>query len=116
MNGTSIKATIQGLQISEIELLEGTVVSASPITVKADNDNQILNSNVLSVPERFRAYSGSCSISGGAVTGSTSDGASLTGFTANGAAITISTPLNAGDKVMLIAYNRKKKYYILDRV
>lgn len=116
MKSTSIKETIQGLQLRDMEMLEGTVTSVSPVMVKADNDNQILNNNVLTVPERFRSWGGGCSLSGGTVSGQTSDGSSITKFSLTGAAVSMQTPLQIGDKVMLIAYNGKKKYYILDRV
>lgn len=133
-NPTSLKQIFQGMQTSELSLVEGAVIQVSPLLIKLTNDNLELNENVLIVPRFLTDWQVECDISvaGGSLsapTGSNSHNHSSAGITNDGAhshslnnfqlskgSIRIYNSLKKGEKVMLLSYNNGKKYYILDRV
>lgn len=117
---TSIKQLIQGMTGGEVTVIQGKVVSTSPLKIQAVNDDKLMiYQNSLFVPRHLTDYTTSCELSMGGehsyVTGPTSDGSRLTSF-AFGGTIVVHNALKAGEVVHLLSLNHGKQYYILDRV
>jgi len=88
-------------------IVEGTVTSASPLSVTLANDPKaIIPATALSVSKHLTGYSRKASVSG------TLSGVGATSGTLT---ITFSDGLAAGDTVYMLSYNNGKRYYILDR-
>lgn len=116
---TSVKGMIQQMAGNGVSVIQGRVISASPLKVQAINDEKcIIYQNSLFVPRHLTNYTASCTISkgsDGSVNAPCSDGGSLTDFTLTGS-ITVNNALKAGEIVHLLSLNHGKQYYILDRV
>ena len=104
MNGenkeTSIKELIQGMIPREVDLMQGTVISTSPLRIKMINDSKLIISRISTVVPRH--------LTDHKVSVTTADGDS--------AEMTVHNALNTGDKVHLLAIQNGKKYFVLDRV
>ncbi|MCD8364585.1 MAG: DUF2577 domain-containing protein [Clostridiales bacterium] len=107
------------------ELLQGTVTSVSPLTIKADGDDKLtIPASALVVPRHLQNYTTTCTISGGTVKGGMTSTIeyiayhthTLNSFTDTNATITINNALVKGDRVHLLALQSGKKYVVLDRV
>lgn len=126
-NPTSIKQFIQGMQVKDMELHEGVVVSPDPLQIKlVNNEKMVLDKDILVVPEHLTDHSIEVSLQVG------SDKATLdldtqalpenyTGYFMKNlnlpkGILTLKNHLVKDEKVMLLSYNNGKMYYILDRV
>lgn len=99
-SATSLKGIFQGMIPADAELMQGTVISASPLKIQMANDEKlIVNERITVVPRHLSDYATTCSISGGASEN-----------------ITVYNALKIGDKVHVLSLNNGKLYYILDRV
>ena len=115
---TSMKQLFQGMVGEGVEVLQGIVQSANPLTIQIINDEKLLiGPSITYVPKHLTDYTITCMISkeSANITGSTSDGSSLTDFSLNGN-ITIQNALQVGEMVHLLSFNHGKQYYVLDRV
>ncbi len=122
---TSLKAMFQGTLAVDSELLQGTVISTSPLKIQASNDSKLIITGTSAiVPKYLTNYSVGCSIgySGqGGVTISTKGAGDpwhtheVEPFTLSGTA-NFYNALKVGDKVHLLALQSGKKYFVLDRV
>lgn len=122
---TSLKAVFQGTLAVDSELMQGTVISVSPLKIQAANDSKLVITETSAVvPKHLTNYSVGCSIdySGeGSVTISTNGAGDpwhtheVMPFTLSGTA-SIYNALKVGDKVHLLPLQSGKKYYVLDRV
>lgn len=93
------------------EVVQGTVISGSPIKISLVNDAKvILTSTDLIVPQHLSSYSVSADISGGSVSGSVS------AHNHRSVTLKINNSLQSGDKVHLLSFNNGKKYFVLDKV
>ncbi|MCD8216684.1 MAG: DUF2577 family protein [Clostridiales bacterium] len=71
-DSTSLKQLLQGMTGGEVEIYQGTVISASPLKIRMANDSALVitESNTY-VPRHLTDYSTTVDISGGSVSGST---------------------------------------------
>jgi len=119
---TSLKQILQGVQVESMEIIRGTVTSASPLKIQIDNDEKrVANSNNTYVPRHLTDYNVVVSISkgtNGSVNAPTNTASShshsLTDFNLTGS-MTVYNSLKAGDKVHILSFNHGKQYYVLDR-
>ena len=109
------KAIEQGINNAAlVGLLEGEVVSSSPLKVKLKkNAKLVIPKELLVVPESLTNRTINCSVSASYVSTSTED---FSNVSSNSVNITINNALKIGDKVMLISFEGKQKYFILDRI
>ena len=119
-NGTSLKSLFQGLIPDSCGIIQGTVISASPLQIRAENDDKlIINELLLIVPHHLTNHKVTVDIGNGNVTAQTSsvDGHSheLMQFALQQGIMTVYNGLKVGEKVHLLSLNNGKKYYILDR-
>lgn len=141
---TSLKQMIQSMCPEGPGVIEGIVVSESPLKVTLANDSKmVLTINSLIVPRHLTDYKTTVDISGGSVSGSTSKGGShehsegtheghavgignhthvggshahsLETVSIFGAAMVVHNALKRGETVELLEFNNGKQYYILDR-
>ena len=124
-NPTSLKGLFQGLVPDPCGALQGKVISASPLTIQADNDSKlIINSLLLIVPKHLSNYEAIVDIEvGDGVLDAETDTAGedihnhkLSTYTLKKGKIKVYNALKVGEKVHLLSLNNGKKYYILDRV
>ena len=98
---TSLKSLFQGTLSADSELLQGTVISISPLKIQASNDSKLVITGTSAiVPKHLCNYSVKCSIGSGGET----------------TTATLYDALKVGDKVHLLALQSGKKYFVLDRV
>lgn len=115
---TSIKQLIQEMAGKDVEVIQGIVQSANPLTIQIVNDEKLLiGESITYIPKHLTDYTTTCTISkeNGSISGSTSDGSSLTDFSFTGN-ITIKNALQIGEMVHLLSFNHGKQYYVLGRV
>ena len=122
---TSIKQAIQRMaKVGAPELLEGTVISESPLQIQIANDSKLIISEAISiVPRHLTEYKTTLDIkfSGDTVLDSTTEANSLHShklkdFNIFNAELTVHNELKKGEKVHVLALNSGKKFYVLDRV
>lgn len=101
-SATSVKQLISIISDKgkiSVSVLEGSVISGSPLKITLTNDTKMVLTSVdLIVPEHLRAYAPVVKIAG------------------NNYTIPVRDGLAAGDKVYLLVFNNGKKFYVLDRV
>lgn len=115
---TSIKQLIQEMAGKDVEVIQGIVQSASPLTIQIVNDEKLLiGESMTYLPKHLTNYTTTCTISkeNGNVNGSTSDGSSLTDFSFTGNLV-IQNALQIGEMVHLLSSQFGKQYYVLGRV
>lgn len=114
---TSFKQVIQGMSgAGAAEVLQGTVIAANPLRIQiAGDEKYTIGPNSTIVPGHLTDYTTGCTISGGSVSGTTSDGSTLTDFSFSGT-ITVHNALKAGDPVYVLSYRGGKQYFVLGRV
>nr|DAH48756.1 MAG TPA: Protein of unknown function (DUF2577) [Bacteriophage sp.] len=116
---TSLKGIFQGMIPADAELMQGTVISASPLKIQMANDEKlIVNERITVVPRHLTDYTTTCSFTKGAkgaVYGPDTRGDTMTNPTFSGS-ITMYNALKTGDKVYVLSLNNGKLYYVLDRV
>ena len=96
----SLKEVFQSMEVSELGVIRGKVVSTAPLKIQAENDDKLLiHDRLICLPRHLTSYTANCSISG--VTES--------------ATIRINNSLQTGESVFILSFNHGKKYYILDR-
>ncbi len=95
----SIKQSIQMLQVRDVELLQGYVLSSNPLVIQLINDEKReLTGSAIIVPQRMTDYFMTIYIDG------------------EEKEIEIRNALRPGEMVHILSYNRGKNYYVLDRV
>lgn len=120
-NEASLKELFQGMSPSSAELLRGTVIQVSPLKIQMENDPMhIITDRITIVPRHLTNYTTTCTInwvsdyrsggSGDAAFASHNHG--ITGTKT----ITINNALIKGDVVHVLALNKGKLYYVLDRI
>lgn len=117
---TSIREALQGLFPESMEILEGEVMTAQPLQIKAVNDDKLLlGPSLLCVPRHLTDYQVTVNISGGDVDGRTEDADghnhTMASVAFSGATMTVQNALQQGERVYLLSFNQGKRYYILDR-
>jgi len=96
---TSIKGIFQSVFTSDNELLQGHVVSTSPLRIRVTGDAKLIISETsLVIPKHLTDYTVPCTIEGSTVT------------------LEFKNSIMQGDIVHLISLQNGKKYYVLDRV
>ena len=121
----SLKQVLQSLVTSNESTLQGVVISDLPLKIQIVNDEKlILGERALIIPNHLTNYKMTIDIS----LGSTGDVDSKTksdtsghihdleNFALTSVIATINNSLKTGEYVHLLALNKAKKYYILDRV
>lgn len=102
-NTTSLKQLVQGMQVENIALVEGTVINTTSLSIKLTNDKLEIDSDIITVPYNLSDFNVQCDIV-------------AEGYNIKDGTITIHNGLKKGDSVILLSYNGGKQYYILDRV
>ena len=96
---TSIKSIFQSTMTVDSEMIQGTVISTSPLRIQMVNDAKLVITETSAIlPQHLTDYTVACVI----------DGAS--------SSVKICNALKAGDTVHLLSLQGGKKYYVLDRV
>lgn len=138
-NDTSLKQIIQRMIPDSDELMQGVVISASPLKIQMVNDEKlIINERVTIVPWQLTDYTTTATFSldkgsinavtegdgththpgcgvGGGHNGGTHTHHLVTYKLTKGT-ITIYNALKVGDRVHVLSLNHGKLYYVLDRV
>lgn len=120
-NNMSLKGIFQGMIPADAELMQGTVISASPLKIQMTNDEKlIINERITVVPRHLSNYKTTCTIdwaseykSGGS--GDASFSSHNHGIIGT-KPITINNALKVGEAVYVLSLNNGKLYYVLDRV
>lgn len=114
---TSIKQLFQGMVPEGAVLLQGTVISVSPLKIKIVNDDKlVIGTNITVVPRHLQDYTTTVDIANGSINSRTREGDTLSTFSISGATMTVHNSLKAGDTVHIMSLQNGKKYYVLDRV
>lgn len=121
-NATGLKQMFQSMCPDGSGIIEGKVTNISPLQVTLSNDDKmILNANTLIIPRHLTNYTTSVTITGGTTGGSMNKAGepvhshSITGLTKTGSTMMVNNSLQIGEMVLLLEFNNRKKYYILDR-
>lgn len=129
---TSIKQMFQGMVPETIEVIQGTVISASPLKIQVINDEKlVLSENIICLPRHLSTYQTTVDITlgkgsinsvtredgahGGHAGGDGKHRNTLETFNLSGASMTVYNGLKVGETVYILSFNHGKKYYILDR-
>jgi len=121
---SSIKEVIQGLIPDGDGVIEGRVISESPLQIQAINDDKlILSENLLCLPRHLSKYKTTIDIElGGGILDSKTDAQAcgphihkLNTYNIYSATMTVYNQLKVGEIVYMLSFNQEKKYYILDR-
>lgn len=130
---TSLKQLFQGMVPGGPELMQGKVISESPLKIQMDGDDKlIINERVAIVPWHLTDYTTKATYRkmdgtldsetyndgshGGHVAGDGTHVNHLRTFNLYKGVIKVHNALKKGDKVHVLALNGGKVYYILDRV
>jgi len=134
---TSLKQMFQGMVPEGATVVEGTVVSGSPLKIRIENDDKlVVSGSVVIVPWHLTDYKTTVDVvlGGGSIssqtyvdgshshtcspgsTGETPHQHALQSFNIYGATMTVYNALKTGEKVWLLKFNTGKKYFVLDRV
>lgn len=136
---TSIKQLIQGMQIKDIDIVEGEVISANPLKIKLiNNEKMVLDKDITVIPKHLTNYTASVDITvtaeailtfktkeAGDHSHTTSEGSTSTDgnhthdldtFSIQGAQMIVHNSLKKGERVYILSFNRGKQYYVMDRV
>ncbi len=121
MNGTSLKQLIQGMSPGGPTVLQGTVISASPLKIQMENDEKLVSEaeNTI-VPWQLTDYETEVTVQW--ETEEVGGGSGEAAYERHKhpiqgrKKILVHNSLKAGDKVHVLAFNDGKQYYVLDRV
>lgn len=136
---TSIKQLLQGMQVKDLDIVEGEVISAAPLKIKlTNNDKMVLDKDIMVIPRHLTDYTVNVDItlpaeailtsvttvagdhSHSAPEGSTSTDGNhthdLDTFSIQGAQMKVYNSLKKGERVYILSFNRGKQYYIMERV
>lgn len=118
---TSIKQLFQGMVGNDTEVLQGVVISASPLRIQIVNDEKlVIGPNITYVPRHLTDYSTTVTVSW--ETNRASGGSGEDSFASHSHSITgrkgitVHNSLQPGEKVHVLSFNHGKQYYVLDRV
>ena len=113
---TSLKQVIQKLQSGEsVKMLQGTVTQIDPIKIQIVNDAKlILNERILIIPQHLTDYTVSVDIDTSEQASDENESDSTSELT--GTSMTVNNSLKVGENVHILALNKGKLYYVLDRV
>lgn len=119
---TGLKQLFQGMVPEGTTVVGGTVVSASPLKIRIENDDKLtVTGNVLLVPRYLTDWSATVDISlaKGGIDSVTDNKPGhthkLSTFNITGAAMTVHNALKAGETVYLLKFNNGKNYLVIDR-
>ena len=124
-DSASVKQLIQNMVGGEVQLIQGTVESVSPLSISTDDEKLTLNENITIVPEHLKDHETEVTISQeyGWKTKKKSGGSGYALFEEHDHDIEITKlkikvhgALKVGDKVHILSFAHGKHYYILDRV
>ena len=120
---TSLKQLFQGMAPEGTTVVNGTVVSASPLSIRIDNDDKLtVSGSVLLVAQYLGDWTATVDISlgKGTINSVTNEVQShkhkQETFILTGATMTVHNALRAGEAVYLLKFNNGKNYLVLDRV
>lgn len=120
---TGLKQLFQGMVPEGTTVVGGTVVSASPLSIRVENDDKLtVSGNALLVPRYLGDWTAAVDISlgKGTINSATNNVQGhthkLETFTLTGATMTVHNALRAGEAVYLLKFNNGKNYLVLDRV
>lgn len=118
---TGLKQLIQGMTGGEVSVIQGKVISASPLKVQAVNDEKLtIFQNSLFVPRHLTDYQTEVTVSW--ETEDKGGGSGEASYEthrhqiAGRKKIIVHNALKAGETVHLLSLNHGKQYYILDRI
>jgi len=116
----SIKELIQGMQVTEIRVVSGVVTQEDPLHIRLINDEKMeLHPGIICLPKHLTDYEVEFEITEMDRNGIHSHPDAASGGSHNHEGvegkIKIKNALKEGDTVMILSFNRGKKYYILDR-
>lgn len=122
---SSLKEAFQGMVPEIMKVIEGTVISASPLKIKAANDDKlIIEPNITCLPRHLTDYTTQVDImlGKGSLDSKTDEGTCdsahthmLETYNIYKATMKVYNGLKAGETVYILSFNNGKKYYILDR-
>lgn len=120
---TSLKGLFQGMVPDGAGVLQGQVISASPLQIQIVNDDKlVIGESITIVPKHLTNYTATVDIAqgNGTVSGRTATEEehyhTLNTFNIYGATMTVYNALKVGETVHILSFNNGKKYYVLDRV
>ncbi len=129
----SLKNIFQGMVRGYAELMQGTVISVSPLKIQMANDEKlIINERITVVPRHLSDYKTKATYTvgegvldsetfedgehGGHISGNGAHVNKLRTFTLTKGTITVFNALKVGEIVYVLSLNDGKLYYVLDRV
>lgn len=129
----SLKKLFQGMVRGNAELMQGTVISVSPLKIQMTNDEKlIITERITVVPRHLSDYKTKATYTvdegildsetfedgahGGHMGGDGSHVNKLRTFTLTKGTITVFNALKLGEVVYVLSLNDGKLYYVLDRV
>lgn len=129
-NNMSLKGIFQGMIPADAELMQGTVISTSPLKIQMTNDEKlIINERITVVPRHLSDYvtEATFTVDGGTLASVTTESGShqhsggthshpLATFTLSHGTLTVYNSLKVGEVVYVLSLNNGKLYYVLDRV
>lgn len=118
---TSFKQLFQSMTGGEVTVIQGKVISTSPLKVQAVNDEKLtIYQNSLFVPRHLTDYTTEVTVNW--ETNNASGGSGESAYASHNHGITgrkkiiVHNALKVGETVHLLSLNHGKQYYILDRV
>lgn len=112
----SLKGLFQGMIPTQCELVQGTVISASPLKIQITNDEKlVIGAAITVVPQHLTDYEVEITTNGYGWVTQSSDGHNHA-INHGRRKIMVHGALKTGDKVHLLAVQNGKKYFALDRV
>lgn len=129
----SLKQIFQGMIPADAEIMQGIVISASPLKIQMVNDEKlIINERITIVPRHLSDYTteATFTVGKGTLTSQTKNDGSHGGhdggngthinhldtFTLSHGTLTVYNALKKDDVVYVLAVNNGKLYYVFDRV
>jgi len=117
---TSLKQMFQGMVPEGTTVVVGTVVSASPVKVRIENDEKLtISGSVLLIPRFLTDWSATVDIEAGELDSTTTTNDlhnhKLQTFNVYGATMTVHNALKVGDTICLLKFNNGKNYLAIDR-
>lgn len=117
----SLKGLFQGMMPADAEIMQGNVISVSPLKIQMVNDEKlIINERITVVPWHLSNYTTTCTIDWN--TENKSGGSGDASFSSHRheivgtKQITVNNALKVGEAVYVLSLNNGKLYYVLDRV
>lgn len=117
----SLKGLFQGMMPADAEIMQGNVISVSPLKIQMVNDEKlIINERITVVPWHLSNYTTTCTINWN--TENKSVGSGDASFSSHcheivgTKKITVNNALKVGEAVYVLSLNNGKLYYVLDRV